>query len=221
MNKLLNKSDNLLRNNGKWPYLVNVTDHASAMYGTSYASQSKRVTSMAFIVAKYCLELEVPPFCKLVTGKSSFPWNMKWNTRVVPYMKWSDEEAQIINDKVQLVIPGNIPVLGSKRQTPNQVWSKSEIGRASPFFLNKWCLQNSTAYYWLGLSVSNYNLNCRKIGRVGMSPFESMYGFKAQRGISHLPRSISAKSSKEDNARRRDDREMLSNVGSCRTTFEL
>ena len=85
-----------------------------------------------------------------------------------------------------MLLPGTIMVHGKARHSESQGYIENR-NKVAINFLTKWCLQNNTAYYWMGIPAMRYHINARTNRGNKMSPFEYLYGVKPTAGISSLP----------------------------------
>ncbi|MGH7954809.1 MAG: hypothetical protein ACREOZ_02490, partial [Gloeomargaritales cyanobacterium] len=171
-----------------WPrFLINIADHASK-YGQTYTATSKRAVTMAWLLAQYYSCVGASKILHTDNGREfiSLAYDKKY--KGAKYVKWTAKEKRQIIEKVEQLIPGTKQVHGRARHSQSQGFIENR-NKACINFLTKWCLQNKTAYYWLGLPTLNYHLNCRTNRGIGMTPFEYMFGCKPQQGISELPMS--------------------------------
>ncbi|MGH3055909.1 MAG: hypothetical protein ACRDL7_13125, partial [Gaiellaceae bacterium] len=102
------------------------------------------------------------------------------------YVKWTKEEKNEIITKMHQFIPGAAMVHGRARHSESQGFIENR-NKFIINFLSKFCLKNSTAYYWLGLPCMNYHINASVNSGNGLSPFEYLFGVKPTLGLASLP----------------------------------
>ena len=85
----------------------------------------------------------------------------------------------------QYMLPGTKIVHGKACHSESQGFVENR-NKVALYQLTKWCLQNTTAYYWLGIPSMGYHLNAR-INHRNKNAFEYLYGIKPVAGISSHP----------------------------------
>jgi hypothetical protein len=101
-------------------------------------------------------------------------------------VEFSEEESEKIVTEFQKLLPGTKMVHGKARHSQSQGFIENR-NKVAINFLTKWCLQNNTAFYWMGIPSMRFHINGRINRGNKMSPFEYLYGVKPTAGISSLP----------------------------------
>jgi hypothetical protein len=169
----------LCNDNVQYPrYLVNIADHTSK-FGDSWAVESKRVHTMAWLLLNFVSHFRTPKILHTDNGREfiSLAYDRKYDG--VKFVNFNNDKVQQIIKKFQDFLPGTKMVHGKARHSESQGFIENRNKKA--------LMENNTACYWLGALAMRYAINTRINHSTKMSLYEYLYGVKPTGGLNNLP----------------------------------